>query len=674
MNLLQKLVYKIKYARYKEGTRKKESVSDIFKRTQDMLYRQFMKLVDTDELYSGDYTVIPGMNEITPPAQIYNLVNRALKLDSVLPSMRAMQFSGEPIEKENQRIFNCSYTSIETIKDIQDIFYMCLCGVGVGYSVRKVHISELPAIVSQEEVNGDFIGYCVEDTKEGWADAVGWLLFAYMRTNYEYVDFDYSEIRPKGSLLKTVGGIAPGYEPLKKALDLVQGILKNARGRQLTSLEVSDIICILADCVVCGGSRRSALICLFDLDDDKVAYCKHGDWYTNHVYRSRANFSAVIKTEDLHNERSTKIHKLLTDAVTNGYGEPGIIVLDEGNDYGFNPCVEILLKNKGLCNLVEIDCPKIETHEDFINAAIDATIIGTIQATFTDFTYVDEDWARACKEDALLGVSLTGLMDSKYFVDLYASQDTDGVFDVVHKKMKQVNEIMANLLGIKPAKRISCIKPAGSTSCVLGCSSGIHPAYSKYYIRRVRVNHQSGIAKLFLEYAPKFIEQSLDNPYDYVISIPIHHKNQTNIYLDDITSEVQGEFALFFYNKWCKNDIYTNSNHNVSVTIQYTADEVKKFPDFVMNLLKSGLKTLSFFPKTDIVYPQAPFEKIDWHKYKELDAILNIEKYLDDVEDILELEGDYGSACEGGKCEMPFTNTTNLDSGYGCNSNNYDLE
>jgi ribonucleoside-diphosphate reductase alpha chain len=570
----------------------------------------------------------------------------------LLPSMRLMQFAGGAVERNNQRIFNCTYKAITKIRDISDIFYMLLCGCGVGYSVRYRHIRLLPELADVR--NKSYITYTIPDTIEGWAEAVRLLLEGYLIQEAPLVEFDYSQIRDAGSILKVTGGVAPGAEPLRHALTKVEEILKSRRQwEMLTALEISDIICILAHCVLSGGNRRSALIALFDFGDKRMETCKHGNWYEKYAYRARANFSAVKYVNDMDNFEEYKA--FWDSSFDNGYGEPGIIITNcVKGEYGTNPCSEIGLRDGGACNLTEINASKIKNEEQFYELCRQSALIGTIQATFTNFTYVGSEWRNTCIEDALLGTGITGIHSSKFMMEAYQNGTLGNILRKGAEEAINVNRRYAEFFGINPAKRITTIKPAGSTSCVFGCSSGIHPVYSEYFIRRVRLSKLSNLYDKLIEKYPNIIEDANDNPkYDAVVSIPIHMESPINKYTKDIDAFEQIEMARYFTEHWIKpGHIEGTDRHAVSLTVHFKPGErdalIKR-----MYELREELQHVSIFPLWEGKYPQQVFEEIDSAQYKKMNEyIKNAHKLFSQLKEHDFVGIDTSGACEGGACEF----------------------
>jgi ribonucleoside-diphosphate reductase alpha chain len=638
--LLHKIVNYIKYARYTDNTyTHKEDYQQVAQRTIQMFQKKLKQL----HIYDN-YQIQSAFE--------------AIQQKKILPSMRAMQFAGEAIERNPQRIFNCTYKAVTSIRDIVDIFYMLLCGCGVGYSVRKKHIEKLPIRKPTQNIT-DKNGlqhpytetYIVEDTIEGWADAVLFLLEAYFhRGLIPY--FDYSQIRPAGTILKTTGGIAPGPEPLKQAINQVQQILEALPPyQQLTSLQVSDIICILAHCVLSGGNRRSALIGLFDWDDKEMYASKHGNWFEKHAYRSRANISAM-PTYDVSFEA---FRDYMLGALDQGWGEPGYVFTNDWDaNYGVNPCSEIGLRDGGACNLCEINMNAVQSEEEFYQLCRYAAIIGTIQATFTNFSYVQPVWQETCEADALLGVGLTGIQTSVFVHKAKKNNVLDLILELGALEVKATNLVYSKLLSIKPAKRLTTIKPAGSTSCILECSSGIHPAYAPYYIRRVRISKNAAIYQKIKELAPSLIEDALDNPqFDAVVSVPVKMITPSGKYTKDISAIEQIEEATFFYKHWVKKGhIQGKDSHNVSLTVHFKPEEKEAL---IKKLFENrySLRCVSVFPICDAKYPQQPFEEITEQQFETLEKeAQKIEPIFNTVIEDKYTPLEWGGACDGLGCEI----------------------
>ena len=564
---------------------------------------------------------------------------RAVHDRLVVPSMRSMQFAGYAINRSNVRIYNCAFTPIESFKDIADATYISMNGAGIGYSVQRRHIEQLPIITD------DGLGRCkiVPDTKEGWADSILLLL------EQPAVSFDYSEIRAKGASLST-GGTASGPESLKLLHETVRGILLRAVGRRLTSLEVHDVMCHIGDLVYCGGVRRTALISLFDADDQSMLTAKHGDWWKSNPQRARANNSAVIdRTSPLAEEQTRHVLKMCFDSNS---GEPGIFLTNDP-DWGVNPCVEIALRPRQFCNLTEINAAACNTEEDFLRAAHVAAIIGTLQASYTDFNYIDPRWKENCELDALLGVSITGQAERP---DLL----TDSLLKRAADVMKVTNEMWAGLIGINVAARIGCTKPSGSTSAWLGTTSGIHAAHDDYYLRRVRVDKDANgpIVKYLTDIfglgepnSRSVVERDAYSDDVVVVSVPIC--KQGAVKRGQETAIELMERAKRVFNSWISASHRSGANrHNVSLTVTYRPEEVSGIVEWIV-ANREFFTGISLLPFDGGSYQQSPFESISEAEYKEW-----VDRYPSGI-DLFSL--DYSDqedarkgelACAGGACEI----------------------
>jgi len=640
--LLKNLVTYIKYARYTDDSyTHKENYAQVVERTINMFKQQLSeKNVEIDDDIEAAF--------------------QSVRDGKILPSMRAMQFSGGAIERNNQRIFNCTYKAVKDFYDIPDIFYMLLCGCGVGYSVRKTHINQLPHCIKDKyNINRKRkrISHIIEDTIEGWAEAVRDLLESYFFEDI-YIEFDYSKIRPAGSILKTTGGLAPGSEPLAIAIGKVRTILDTLEyGQKLTSLQISDIICILAHCVLSGGNRRSALIALFDWDDEEMKRCKHGSWFEKHAYRSRANFSAmpILANESNRDVDYQEFREFMLLSLEEGYGEPGFVFTNSLNeDYGVNPCSEIALIDGGACNLTEINMNAVKSSKDFYKLCKYSAILGTIQATFTNFTYVSNVWGEACEKEALLGCGLTGIKTSQLLNAFKGTENLKYLLVNGAQIIVYTNKEYAQKLGINSAKRTTTIKPAGSTSCIFGCSSGIHPAFAEYFIRRVRISKISAIYAKIKELTPILIEDALDNPdFDAVVSIPVHMKTPDNRYTKDINAIEQVEGAVFYMKNWIlPGHVEGTDTHNVSLTVHYKEEEkeelIKKLYEY-----RHILRCVSVFPIKEGKYPQQPFEEITQSDFLKLEKeAQKLEHIFESAQETTFVPIDYSGACDGGKCEL----------------------
>jgi len=551
----------------------------------------------------------------------------------VMPSMRAMQFAGDAVVKNNARQYNCSYAPINNVRSFGEAMFLLLSGVGFGFSVQKVHVNELPKIQQPKE-EGVFI---IHDSIQGWAQAVDVLMEAYFYGRIR-PQFDYSKIRPKGSYLVTTGAKAPGPEPLKKALELVEGKLRVKVGNRLSPLEVHDIICIISDAVLAGGIRRAALISLFDRDDQEMLKAKHGEWWNHSPWRARANNSAVLPRNEVTKEEFDHIFKMCQES---GSGEPGFSWTSNA-DWGFNPCHEIALNPNQFCNLTTINQTGITSEKDFLNRVYAASLIGTLQASYTNFSYLRPIWKETTEREALLGVSFTGIADSRNMVN--AELLRKGASLVL-----EVNEKYAKKIGINPAARTTAIKPEGTSSCVLGSSSGIHARHSAFYIRRIRMNKDDALAVYLKASIPELVEDDVTSSSGVVVSIP-QESPESAILREKETALTLLNRALFYNRNWVNPGHKNGDNkHNVSVTISVKDDEWVDLKDAMWENrhLYSGI---SLLPYDGGNYKQAPFEECTKEKYEEMIKLVktvDLKQVREEQDNTTRIEQ---LACLGGVC------------------------
>jgi len=551
-----------------------------------------------------------------------------VRAKKVLPSMRGLQFAGTPILRENARLYNCSFLNITCFKDFADSMYLSACGTGVGYSVQRRHIEQLPVIFPFEYSPN----VLVNDSREGWADSLIKLL-----QNPE-VAFDYSHIRPAGTKLST-GGTASGHEHLKKCHQLTRKVLKGAIGRQLRPIEVHKIMTYIADAIVAGGVRRSAMICLFDRDDQEMITSKSGEWWLENPSFARANNSAVLPRGETTRE---EFDGIMNACYKSQAGEPGVFWTNDV-DWGTNPCAEIALRSRQFCNLTEINVAAAEDRYALRSMVWAATVIGTLQAGFTDFNYIHPDWTKNAQEDALLGVGMTGQAERP---DLMTAEILGDLADY----SKSVNAMVADLIGTNRAKRIGTVKPSGTTSTVLGTSSGIHAAHAPYYFRRIRISKQDPVAKHLRTVLPQdTIEHSDWEPQNDIIKLPVRTDGITR---HDETALQLAERAKMVRNSWITRSHRDGQNyHNVSLTINYKAHEEKGLAEWMWDN-REHYGGISLLPFSDATYANAPFEDCSEEQFNTLESILP-DVDLSTVQYAEKDDGrDSSAACEGGLCEI----------------------
>ena len=550
---------------------------------------------------------------------------------------KSMQFGGKPIEISPNRIYNCAYMPIDHIDSFSETMFLLLGGTGVGYSVQRHHVEKLPVI--QKPYAKRVRRFLIGDSIEGWADSIKVLMKSYMNGGGSRIEFDYSDVRPKGARLITSGGKAPGPQPLKECLVKIEGILNQKdNGTQLSTIEVHDIICYIADAVLAGGIRRAALISLFSADDDAMIGCKSGNWWEMNPQRGRSNNSAVLMRHKVTKGFFMEIWKRVE---LSGSGEPGIY-LNNDKDWGTNPCCEIALRPNQFCNLCEVNVSNIESQEDLNERVKVATFIGTLQAGYTSFHYLRDIWRETTEKDALIGVSMTGIGSGKVLnYDMAKSASL----------VKRENTRVAKLLGINQAARTTTVKPAGTTSLTLGTSSGIHAWHNDYYIRRLRVGKNEAIYTYLTINHPELVEDEYFRPHDTaVISIPQKAP-------DGAIMRTESPFQLLervkkVATEWVNSGHRKGSNsHNVSATISLREHEWDPAGEWMWEN-RNYYNGLAVLPYNGGTYKQAPFEDITKEKYEEMmESLTNVDlSNVVELDDNTDLSGEL--ACSGGNCEI----------------------
>jgi ribonucleoside-diphosphate reductase alpha chain len=605
----------MKYAKFVPELNRRETWEELVTRNKDMHQKKYPDLKDDiEKAYK----------------YVYN--------KKVLPSMRSLQFAGKPIEISPNRLYNCSYLPIDHVDSFSETMFLLLSGCGVGYSVQQHHVKQLPCI--NKPFDKRYRRFVIGDSIEGWADAVKVLLESYLGgKRHSAVKFDYSDIRPKGARLVTSGGKAPGPQPLKECLIKVQGILDAKEdATPLSPLEVHDIICHIADAVLAGGIRRAALISLFSAHDEAMISCKSGNWWELNSQRGRANNSAVLMR---HKVTRTFFMNLWKRIEASGAGEPGIY-LNNDKDWGTNPCCEIALRPYQFCNLCEVNVSDIMSQEDLDERVEIASFIGTLQAGYTDFHYLREIWKDTTEKDALIGVSMTGIGSNKV-MELNMTQAADIVM--------RENARVAKLIGINKAARTTCVKPAGTTSLVLGTSSGIHAWHNDFYVRRLRVGKNEAIYSYLLSNHPELVEDEYFRAHDTaVISVPQASPKNSIVRTEsafDLLERVKKVST-----DWVAPGHRAGSNtHNVSATISLKEDEWDRAGEWMWEN-RNSYNGLSVLPYNGGTYIQAPFEDIteaEFDKMVEMLSDIDLSK-VTEVEDNTDLSGEL--ACSGGSCEV----------------------
>ena len=610
-DILSELTVYMKYSKYVPDLKRRETWKELVDRNKEMHQEKFPQL----------------KNEIE---DAYKLVYDK----KVLPSMRSLQFAGRPIELNNSRIFNCSFLPIDDMRAFSEIMFLLLSGCGVGYSVQTHHVDKLPEITIPVKTKR----YLVGDSIEGWADAVRMLCKAYF-TGGALPIFDFRDIRPKGAQLITVGGKAPGPEPLKEVLFQLQKIFdRKKNGEKLTSLEAHDMACHIADAVLSGGIRRAALISLFDLDDEDMLTCKFGEWWEQNPQRGRANNSAMILRHKITEEEFFKLWKKIE---LSNSGEPGIY-LSNDKEWGTNPCCEIALRPFQFCNLCEVNVSNIESQEDLNERVRVGAFIGTLQAAYTDFHYLRDIWRKTTEKDALLGVGMTGI-GSGVILDYDLKKAAD--------LAKDENARVAGLIGINKAARVTTVKPSGTSSLVLGTSSGVHAWHNDYYVRTIRVGKNEAIYTHLAINHPELIEDDFFKPtIQAVISVPQSAPEGSIVRTEDVMDML--ERVKKFNLEWVKKGHRKGANtNNVSATVSIKEDEWEKVGQWMWKNKETfnGLSVLPYFGGS---YTQAPFQDITKEQFDEM------VKHLHgvDLSKVIEFDDNTAlmdqAACAGGSCEI----------------------
>ena len=611
LDALSKLTVFSKYAKYVPELKRRETWEEIVARYENMMVKKYPKLED----------------QIKEASQF--ILNK-----KVLPSMRALQFAGPAAEVNNSRIYNCCYLPIDSIHSFSETMFLLLGGTGVGYSVQKQHVAQLPVVTKP----GKARNYLIEDSIMGWADAVKVLMKAYLEGGF-MPKFDFRAIRKKGARLITAGGKAPGPEPLKICLAHVDAVLSRIEpGNQLTPLQCHDILCHIANSVLAGGIRRSAMIALFSHDDEEMITCKYGNWWETNEQRGRANNSAVL-------ERGA-VSKLEFDALwkrieASGSGEPGIYWTNN-LDWGTNPCCEIALRPYQFCNLCEVNVSDVTCQEDLNDRVTAAAFFGTLQAGFTDFHYLRPIWSKTTQKDALLGIGMTGIGSGEILKYNLAS---------AARVAKMTNAIISEKIGTNEAARVTCIKPSGTTSLVLGTASGIHAWHNDYYLRTMRFGKNEDVASYLMVNHPELVEDDVLRPHDTIcVRIPVKAPEgsifRTESPID--TLERVKKFSI----EWIKEGHLIGDNtHNVSATISLKEEEWPIAGEWMWDNREhyNGLSVLPYFGHS---YKQAPFEDITEEEYNTRLSSL----HALDLTKVTELDDtvEFGqvAACAGGACEI----------------------
>ena len=623
MDAYQQYIHKSRYARYLPEEQRRETWRETVERYLNFwMDKKLLSHKEANELFED----------------IYNL--------EVMPSMRALMTAGEALERDNVAGFNCSYLPIDHPKAFDEMMYVLMCGTGVGFSVERQYITKLPEVAEEFHETDTVIH--VADSKIGWAKAYRELI-AMLYTG-QIPKWDMSGVRPAGAPLRTFGGRASGPEPLEDLFHFTVEVFSGAAGRKLSSIECHDLCCKIAQIVVVGGVRRSALISLSNLTDDRIRRCKTGQWWLDNPQRGLANNSACY-TEKPDFEAFLNEWKSLYESHS---GERGVFSRvasqrqaekngrrDATYDFGTNPCSEIILRPYQFCNLSEVVIRSTDSLDSLRRKVRAATILGTLQATLTDFRYLRKIWKDNTQEEALLGVSLTGIMDHPVMSGRKKREELQYWLEELKKEAIKTNRKWAENLGINVSTAITAVKPSGTVSQLVDSASGIHPRYAEQYIRRVRADARDPLCAV-LEAAGVPVEADVTSPTTKVFSFPIKSPKNA-VVATDMGAMEQLELWEMYQDYWCE--------HKPSMTCYYRDNEFLEVGQWLYNKFDK-VSGISFLPYSEHTYQQAPYEPIDLETYQQLAKGFpkEIDWNIDEATDMT--EGAQQLACVAGVCEI----------------------
>lgn len=624
MDQYQSFIHKSRYARWKEAQKRRETWEETITR-----YISFWQ--ERGQLNEEDAAEL----------------HAAIVAMEVMPSMRCLMTAGEALKRDNVAGFNCSYLHIDHPRAFDELMYVLMCGTGVGFSVERNFIAKLPEVAESFHKTNSVI--VVSDSKLGWSSAFRELIA--MLYAGKIPKWDMGRVRPAGARLKTFGGRASGPDPLDDLFKFCVGIFQKAKGRKLTSIECHDVCCKIADIVVVGGVRRSALISLSNLSDNRMAKAKSGSWWESEGQRRLANNSVAYTEKPDFEAFLSEMHTMYDSKA----GERGIFSRvaakkiaarngrrDPDQDFGTNPCSEIILRSNEFCNLSEVVVRGNDDLNSLKRKVRLATIIGTLQSTLTDFRYLRVRWKRNTEEEALLGVSLTGIMD--HYLLSKPSTDLEKWLTEMRGIAIETNKEWAEKLGVNQSVAITCVKPSGTVSQLVDSASGIHPRFSEYYIRRVRSDRKDPLAQ-YMEKAGFPVEKDVMNDSTVVFSFPVKSPKDS-VTVKQVGAMEQLKLWKAYQEHWCE--------HKPSVTIYYTDSEFLQVAQWIWENFDicSGI---SLLPTSDHIYQQAPYEAIDEDEYNRLAAEMpkNIDwENLSQFEQEDNTTGSQELACAGGACEI----------------------
>lgn len=629
--LYQQFIHLSRYARWRESDSRRETWDETVAR-----YFDFFEGYLTDNA--------SALKEFKKERQV--LESSVLGLE-VMPSMRALMTAGPALQRDNVAGFNCSYVAVDHVRAFDETMYILMCGTGIGFSVERQFIAKLPEV--SEALHTTDTTITVHDSKIGWAKALKELISLLYAG--QVPSWDMARLRPAGARLKTFGGRASGPEPLDRLFKYVVGVFKSSEGRKLTSIECHDIMCMIADVVVVGGVRRSAMISLSNLSDDRMRNAKSGRWYELTPHRQLANNSAVYNGRpdmqifldewrslfESHSGERGIFNRQAAQQVVASLGKR-----DPNHEFGCNPCSEIILRSLSMCNLSEAVIRRGDTLEVLMEKVRVASILGTLQSCLTNFRYLRKGWQKNVEEERLLGVSLTGLMDHETLSS--TSPKSRKWLKILKQVVIDTNGEWALILGINPATATTCIKPSGTVSQLVDCSSGLHARYSEQYIRTVRADVKDPMTE-FMSSSGIPCESAIGKPEQVVFSFPV--KSPKNSIVEGSRTAIeQLEYWKMLQDEWCE--------HKPSCTVYYKEEEFLGVGDWIYKNFDS-ISGISFLPYDDHVYDQAPYQPITIKEYKK--EISNMPKFIDwdafsKFEDTDNTSGSQTYACSGSVCEV----------------------
>jgi len=629
MDLYQQFIAKSRYSRFLQEDKRRENWEETVDRYMDFMAKH-----------------LESKHNYRIPSETYEDLSQAIKNLEVVPSMRSIMTAGKALERDNTAGYNCSYLPVDDPKAFDEAMYILLCGTGVGFSVEHKYIDQLPDV--PEKMFDSDTTVVVSDSKEGWAKSLRQVIA--LLYSGEIPKWDLSKIRPAGARLKTFGGRASGPKPLQELFEFVVRKFKGSAGRKLTTLECHDIMCKVAEVVVVGGVRRSAMISLSDLDDDKMRHAKTGAWWTDNPQRALANNSAVYSCKPDVGQFMNE----WTSLYQSHSGERGIFNReaaveqskkngrrDYEQEFGTNPCSEIILRPYQFCNLSEVVVRESDSIYDLERKVELATILGTYQSTMTHFPYLRKIWQRNTEEERLLGVSLTGILDNKLLGD--NNEQTKTLLGRLRQHAVETNLQYASDLNVNPSTSITCVKPSGTVSQLVDSASGIHPRHSRYYIRRIRGDKKDPITTFMTEKGVPSEDCVMRPESTIVFSFP-KKAPESALLRDDLTAIEHLELWMTYQKHWCE--------HKPSVTISVKEDEWVEVGAWVWKNF-DDISGVSFLPHDGGTYKQAPYEECTEEQYNDLLDKMPTNIYWDElVEDDDNVEGVQQLACTAGVCEI----------------------